>query len=401
MKKFTKSELLSYLNRQIKTNRHLLGVAAGSGLTAKYAEEGGADFILALSSGYFRQKGISSLAAYLPFSNSNQTVMDFGTTEILPRLSKVPLIFGLFPSDPFINLKTYIQAIKDNGFSGINNYPTVGLIDGTFRKILEEGGISFEQEVEAIRIANELDLFTIAFVFDKQQAIQMTQAGADVICVHFGLTSGGRLGAKKIRSLQSLKNLAVEIFNEVVKINPNIIKMVYGGPINTPIDLRFIYDGTNIDGYIGGSVFERIPAETMVIEVTQSFKKTSDIIYEELMQKVIDGIHSTEDYVDFIKKYITLHYHDHVSLEEIADILHLSRSYVSTLFKKEVGISFTDYLVDFRLNRAIDILKEKELPLTKVAEMVGYTNYAQFSKIFKKRMGKSPNYFIKSNKKTK
>src|SRR5690554_5131392 len=99
MKKFTKSELLSYLNRQIKTNRHLLGVAAGSGLTAKYAEEGGADFILALSSGYFRQKGISSLAAYLPFSNSNQTVMDFGTTEILPRLSKVPLIFGLFPSD--------------------------------------------------------------------------------------------------------------------------------------------------------------------------------------------------------------------------------------------------------------------------------------------------------------
>lgn len=391
---------MAYLKKQIKTNRHIIGVAAGSGLTAKYAEEGGADFILALSSGYFRQKGLSSLAAYLPFSNSNDIVMDFGM-ELYLRTKEIPVIFGLFASDPSIDLMRYIKLIKEKGFAGINNYPTIGLIDGKYRQALEADDFSFRQEVEAIRIAHEMDLFTVAFVFDKSQALQMVEAGADVICVHLGLTTGGRLGAKHIRSLQSAKKLVSDIFAEVTKMNAQTIKMVYGGPVNKPVDVQFIYDGTNIDGYIGGSVFERIPAERMVLEVTQSFKNTNDIMYDELIQKIMGGIRSTNDYIDFIKEYVSLHFQDEVSLQEIAEILHLSRSYLSTLFKAEMGVSFTDYVIDFRLNRAIEILQEKPfLPLTTVAEMVGYPNYAQFSKIFKKRKGESPREFMKSNLKT-
>ncbi len=397
---FEKEQIIKQLKKQIKINKHIIGVAAGSGLTAKYAEEGGADFILALSSGFFRQKGLSSLAAYLPFSNSNSTVMELGLKELLPRANKIPVVFGFMASDPSNDLETFIQKIKENGFAGINNYPTIGLIDGKYREALEEQGISYKQEVESICIANKLGLFTVAFVFDKKQAIQMIDAGADVICLHLGLTTGGKLGSKQIQSLQSVRKLTHDIFEVVTEKNPNVIKMVYGGPVNKPVDVQFIYDGTNIDGYIGGSVFERIPTEQVVLQVTQSFKKTNDIKYEELIQKIISGFSSSDDYIDFIKRYVALHYKEELSLNEIAEILHISRSYLSTLFKKNVGISFTDYLIDFRLNRALEIFQEKNLPLTTVAELVGYSNYAQFSKIFKKRKGKSPREFIKTNIKT-
>jgi predicted TIM-barrel enzyme/AraC-like DNA-binding protein len=397
---FEKDQIIKQLKKQIKINRHIIGVAAGSGLTAKYAEEGGADLILALSSGLFRQKGLSSLAAYLSFVNSNDTVMEFGLKELLPRINKIPVIFGLMATDPSIHLEKFIQQVKEKGFAGINNYPTVGLIDGKYREALEEQGISYKQEVESISIANKFGLLTVAFVFNKEQAIQMVDAGADVVCVHLGLTTGGKLGSKHIQSLQSAKILAQEIFDVVTERNPDIIKMVYGGPVNKPVDVQFIYDGTNIDGYIGGSVFERIPAEQVVLQVTESFKKTNEVRYDELIEKIISGFTTTDDYIDFIKRYISLHYKDEISLNEISEILHVSRSHLSTLFKKNVGVSFTDYLIDFRLNRALEIYQEKKLPLTIVAELVGYQNYSQFSKIFKKRKGKSPREFINSNKTT-
>ncbi|SJZ70319.1 Predicted TIM-barrel enzyme [Garciella nitratireducens DSM 15102] len=400
MERFERQDIVKKLRSQIEKNNHIIGVAAGSGLTAKYSEEGGADFILALSSGFFRQKGLSSLAAYLPFSNSNNIVMEFGVIELMPICKNTPIIFGLLASDPTINITEYMKVIKEKGFSGIINYPTIGLIDGKYRQALEEEGISYKQEVEAIQIGNKMGMFTIAFVFDKNQALQMLDAGADIICIHLGLTIGGRLGGKKVQSLQLAKKLVVEIFDEVSNKKPNLIKMVYGGPLNKPVDVQFIYDNTNIDGYIGGSAFERIPAEKMILEVTRSFKGTDNIKYEELMKKIIGTMSTSEDYIDFIKNYVNLHYRDEISLNEISDMLHLSRSYLSTLFKKEMGISFTDYLIDFRLNRALEILQNKNLPLITVAEMVGYPSYSQFSKIFKKRKGMSPREFLKSNKTT-
>lgn len=395
-----KQDITNYLKNQIKANKHVIGVAAGSGLTAKYAEQGGADFILALSSGRFRQMGVSSLAGFLPYANNNEIVMEFASKELLPRVKSIPTFFGVSATDPTINLSLYIKLIKETGFAGINNYPTVGLIDGQFREALEEQGISYAKEVEAIRIASNMGLFTVAFVFDEAQAIQMLHAGADIICVHLGLTTGGMLGAKKILSLQAAKKLVLKINNTCDEINPNVIKMIYGGPVNKPIDVQFMYDGTETDGYLGGSAFERIPAEQSLIHITRSFKQTGDIKYEKLIKKMIDGMFNQEDYIDFIKQYISIHYMDEISLNEISEILNLSRSYLSTLFKKEIGISFTDYLIEYRLNRAIKILQEKKLPLNIVAETVGYPNYTQFSKIFKKRLGMSPSDFTKTNIKT-
>ncbi|AUJ26948.1 phosphoenolpyruvate hydrolase family protein [Virgibacillus dokdonensis] len=392
---YNKWRLLEKLNQQIKTNKHVIGVAAGSGLTAKYAEQGGADFILALCSGRFRQMGVSSLAGFTACASSNELVMDFASKELLPVMSKIPVIFGLFATDPMLHMEDYISRIKQYGFIGINNYPTVGLIDGQFREALESQDITFSREVEAIRIANQLDLFTVAFVFNQSQAIDMLHAGADIICVHLGLTTGGVLGAKQIQSLQSAKKLAVDIFRACNELNPNVIKMVYGGPVNSPIDVQFMYDGTGINGYIGGSVFERIPAEQVIKNTTKSFKETFNIQYEASIQKIMEGFANKEDYVEFIKDYISNHYMEEITLSDIANILNLSRTYVSTLFKEEVGVSFVDYLINFRLNRAIEMMHTERLPLARIAEMVGYANYVQFSKIFKKRKGVSPSRFLK------
>lgn len=389
-----KEKILSRFKEQIKTNKHLIGVAAGSGLTAKYAEQGGADFILALSSGRFRQMGVSSLAGFLAYDNSNKVVMDFASKELIPISKNIPICFGINATDPTIHLEEYINIIKHKGFAGVNNFPSVGLIDGLFRNALEEQGMTFNKEVEAIRIANNYGLFTVAFVFNEEQAVKMLEAGADVICVHLGLTKGGELGAKKILSLQSAKEMAVEIFNRCNQINPNVIKMIYGGPVNKPIDVQFMYDDTAIMGYIGGSVFERIPTEQTVTQITKSFKQTNDFHYDELIKIIIEGIGKQEDYIDFVKKYIHLNYMEDINLFEISKILNLSRSYLSTLFKKEMGLSFTEYLIDFRLNRAIEILNNENLPLNIVAEMVGYPNYSQFSKIFKKHKGVSPTKYI-------
>lgn len=391
-----KYEIKNYLKKQINNKKYILGVAAGSGMTAKYAEQGGADFILALNSGRFRLMGVSSLAGFLPYANSNDVVMDFACKEILPLVKKIPVCFGLCATDPTIDLDIYIDLIEKKGFAGINNYPSIGLVDGLFREALEEQGITYNKEVEAIRMASAKGLFTVAFVFNEEQAISMVEAGADIICVHLGLTSGGSLGAKKILSLQAAKRMAVNIFNKCNELNPNIIKMIYGGPVNKPIDVQYMYDDTTIMGYIGGSVFERIPNEQSLIHITKSFKQTNDFQFDELIGKITDGLGSQDDYINFIKKYISLHYMDEISLNEVAEILNLSRSYLSTLFKKEVGISFTEYLINFRLNRAIEILKLEKLPLNNIAEMVGYPDYTQFSKIFKKYKGVSPKNYLTS-----
>lgn len=387
--------VVDFLKKQIKIDRHIIGVAAGSGLTAKYAEAGGADFILALSSGYFRQKGVSSLAGYLPVANSNDIVMNFASREIIPAIKKIPVVFGLSATDPMFNLENYINIIKKKGFAGINNYPTIGLIDGSFRDALETQGITYEREVEAIKIAGAQGLFTVAFVFNVDQALSMLDAGADVICVHLGLTTGGVLGGKQIKSLQTAKRLMTDIISACNEINPQVIKMVYGGPLNKPVDVQFMYDGTEVNGYIGGSAFERIPAEQAILKITESFKTTSDISYDSLVQKMISGINTHDDYIDFIKKYISLHYHDVIHLKELADIMNLSRSYLSRLFKEKMGISFQDYLIEFRINRAMDIMDKKEIPLKNVADMVGYPDYPQFSKVFKKRKGMSPTEYRK------
>lgn len=388
-----RSQIVKTLNAQIHTNGHILGVAAGSGMTTKYSVKGGADIILALSAGWYRQKGRSSLSSYLSYGNSNRIVFDFATRKLMPLSMNKPIIFGLHASDPTIVLADYIANIKSAGFSGVNNFPTVGLINGQFREALEESGLGYDHEVEAIRIASHLGLFTLAFVFDEQQAVQMIEAGADVICVHLGLTTGGDLGAKKVHSIENARQLANRIFAVCEELNPQVIKMVYGGPIQSPIDAQFFYDNTACQGYIGGSSFERIPAEKAIFHSTRSFKNPTHSESKDLLMDVLSGKVHDYDYVEFVKEHIKENFQKPIQLSEIALALHVSLPYLSSKFKEKMGCTFTDYLLRYRMNKAAELLKESRLSIVEIASLVGYQDYAQFSKMFKKIKGSSPKNF--------
>lgn len=385
-----REQILNKLKTQIRTSGHIIGVAAGAGISAKYAVKGGADVLLTLNSGRFRQMGQSSLAGWLPYGNCNHMVMEFGTREIIPVAGSVPVIFGLNATDPTIEPAKYIDLIRENGFSGINNFPTVGMFDGQFREALEESGISFQREVEAIQIAHNKDLFTVAFVFDARQAKDMLAAGADLICAHLGLTTGGFIGAKKVLSLQAAKLIADEIFCVCDDANKDVIKMVYGGPVKTPIDLEYIYNNTSAMGYIGGSSFERIPSEDAITSITKAFKHTGHIGQDDLVVKMMEGVKRHYDYVEFIKEYISVNYMHEVLLSDLASVAHVSRSHLSTLFKKEIGCNFPQYLTQFRISKAKEIMKIGNSKLNEVADVVGYKDYAHFSKAFKKITGVAP-----------
>ena len=394
---FTREEILENLYAQIHVNGHILGAVAGSGMTAKYLAMGGVDFLLSLSAGRYRFSGRSSFAGYLCYGNSNDMTMELGTRELLPIISEVPLLFGILANDPLINLYDYIQVIKGQGFSGLVNYPTVALIDGQFREALEEEGITYDSEVEAIKIAHFLDLFTVAFVTNEEEARKMTEAGADVICVHLGLTKGGFLGAKKYISINDARVTADAIFAVCDEIRPDVIKMVYSGPANTPIDMQYMYQNTACQGYIGGSVFDRIPAERAILNTAKAFKSYGSFDENDPMFRVMHGNAHSNDCVEFVKSYISEHYMKEIRLHDLALVAHVSGSYLSTKFKKEVGCSFTEYLVRFRMNKANEILKTGKKTCREAASDVGYEDYAQFSKMFKKYIGMLPTE-VKKNK---
>lgn len=389
-----REKLLENIKAQIKKGNRIIGVATGTGMTAKYAEKGGADFLLVLNSGRFRQMGRSSLAGFLPFCNSNDMVMDFASKEIIPLVKDMPIIFGFNATDPTKDMEAYIDRIKNMGFSGINNYPTVGIIDGKFGEALEEHGCNYLTEVKAIRIAHKKNMFTVAFVFNETQAEQMIGAGADVICVHLGLTGGGLLGAKKVFSLEAAKVKAEKIFNKCNELNPNVIKLIYGGPVKTPIDVQYMYSNNeDLMGYIGGSAFERIPSEQSITNITKAFKVSTQLDEESLMLKMLDGVTKHYNYVEFVQKYVAENYMNDISFLDLAKVAHVSRGYLSSLFKKEVGCSFPEYLVKFRINRAAEIINKENIQLSDLALLVGYQDYAQFSKMFKKYKGCSPKQY--------
>lgn len=389
-----RAEIIKKLNKEIVKGRHILGVAVGAGISAVNADRGGADFLMVLNSGKYRQMGVSSLAGYLANNNSNVFTLDFAMEEILPRALQIPLIFGLNATDPNINLRTYIQSLKDLGFSGINNYPTIGLFDGNFYDYLEASGVSFDKEVEAIKIARELDMFTVAFVFNKSQAKKMLDAGADLLCIHLGLTKGGGLGAKKVLSLVASRDLINEILQTIDVRNTNLLTAIYGGPIKDERDVHFIYSNTATKGFIGGSTFERIPFEYSIANITNKFKQT-DTLDDPILSALNKEFQSPQDYVDFMRTYIETHYSSKVMLKDISNILHVTQPYLSRLFKKEIGMTFQNYLINFRINKFLEIVRENSnLYISEAAQMVGYDNYEQFSKIFKKKMNVSPKHYL-------
>lgn len=267
----SRTEVLSRLRDNVKNGVPIVGAGAGIGLSAKFIEAGGADLIIIYNSGRFRMGGLGSLAGLMPYGDANAIVVDMAK-EVLPVVHKTGVLAGVCGTDPFRIMPKFLAQLKDMGFVGIQNFPTVGLIDGTFRANLEETGMGYDREVEMIRTAHELDLLTTPYVFNVEEAETMTTAGADVLVAHMGLTTSGSIGAKSGKSLDDCVKLISEMHEAAVKVNPNIIVLCHGGPIAEPKDAQYVMSRTRIQGFFGASSMERLPVETAITNTTKDFK---------------------------------------------------------------------------------------------------------------------------------
>ncbi len=271
----TRKDILTTFTSEVNTGRPLIGAGAGTGLSAKAAEAGGVDLIIIYNSGRFRMAGRGSLAGLMPYGDANAIVLDMAN-EVLPVVERTPVFAGVCGTDPFRLMPRFLDQIAEAGFVGVQNFPTVGLIDGVFRANLEETGMGFDREVEMIRLAAEQDLFTAPYVFDEAQAIAMTQAGADVLVPHMGLTTKGSIGAATAVDLDESVRRVQRMADAARSINPDVIVLCHGGPLAEPEDVQYLFDRTNgVAGFFGASSMERLPAEVAIADQVRSFKSLS------------------------------------------------------------------------------------------------------------------------------
>ena len=250
----------------------VIGAGAGTGLSAKCAEAGGADLIIIYNSGRYRMAGRGSLAGLMPYGDANAIVLEMAG-EVLPVVDHTPVLAGVCGTDPFRLMDRFLAQIEASGFAGVQNFPTVGLIDGIFRANLEETGMSYELEVEMIRAAHERGLLTAPYVFDAQDAEAMTRAGADVLVPHMGLTTKGTIGAHTARTLDECVTAIQEMRDVAVAINPEAIVLCHGGPIAEPEDAAYVLERTTgVVGFFGASSMERLPTEVAMTENMRRFK---------------------------------------------------------------------------------------------------------------------------------
>ncbi|WP_264273384.1 phosphoenolpyruvate hydrolase family protein [Duffyella gerundensis] len=272
MPAFTRQEILSTFRQMIARREPIIGGGAGTGLSAKCEEAGGIDLIVIYNSGRYRMAGRGSLAGLLAYGNANEIVVDMAK-EVLPVVKKTPVLAGVNGTDPFCLFDKFLDDLKTLGFSGVQNFPTVGLIDGNFRANLEETGMGYALEVDMIRLAHEKDLLTTPYVFSADDAVAMTEAGADIIVPHMGLTTGGNIGAETALSLADCVPI-INAWAEAAKaVREDVIVLCHGGPIATPQDAQYILEHCPLcDGFYGASSMERLPTEVALTETTQQFK---------------------------------------------------------------------------------------------------------------------------------
>lgn len=271
-KQFTREEILERLHREVASGRPIVGAGAGIGITAKFAEIGGADLIVVYNSGLYRMNGHGSSAGSMPFGDANEIVLEMGLRSILPVVKNVPVIAGVCGTDVTRVIPVFLKQIREAGFSGVINFPTVGTLDGNFRQRLEDMGMGWEKEVEMIRTARKMDLFTMAYTFDSQEARAMAKADVDVLIAHLGLTAGGALGSKRAVVLNEAAVRVQEILRAAKEVKGEIICLAHGGPISSPEDTEYIYEHTDAAGFLGASSIERIPVERAIQSATESFK---------------------------------------------------------------------------------------------------------------------------------
>ena len=269
---YSRKEILERLWKVIEEGKPIIGGGAGTGISAKFEEDGGVDLIVIYNSGRFRMAGRSSMAGLMPYGDANAIVLDMAN-EVLPVVKRTPVLAGVCGTDPFRIMEVFLEQIKDLGFSGVQNFPTVGLCDGLFRQSLEETGIGFGLEVDMIRKARELELFTTPYVFNADEAKAMAEVGADIIVAHMGLTTKGSIGAATALPLEEIPAKVQEICEAARSINPDVICLCHGGPIAMPEDATFVLQNTKgVHGFYGASSMERLPTEVAIKEQMEKFK---------------------------------------------------------------------------------------------------------------------------------
>jgi len=272
MPRFSRTELLARYRAMIARGEPIIGGGAGTGLSAKCEEEGGIDLIVIYNSGRFRMAGRGSLSGLMPYGDANAIVMEMAS-EVLPVVRKTPVIAGICGTDPFREMDVFLDEVRRIGFSGVQNFPTVGLIDGLFRQNLEETGMGFGLEVEMIRLAAQKGLLTTPYVFSEADAASMAKAGADIIVCHLGLTTGGSIGAETALKLEDCPAIVDAWAAAALAVKPDAIILVHGGPVAEPPDADFIMEKTrHCHGFYGASSMERLPVEVAICEQTRAFK---------------------------------------------------------------------------------------------------------------------------------
>ena len=272
MSPFSRDEILARLRKQVAAGQPIVGGGAGTGISAKCAEAGGIDLIIIYNSGRFRMAGRGSLSGMMPYGDANQIVMDMAH-EVLPVVKNTPVLAGVCGTDPFRIMKMFLKQVQAAGFSGVQNFPTVGLIDGSFRQNLEETEMGFGLEVDMIRLARELGLLTTPYCFNEDEAQAMAKAGADILIPHMGLTTKGSIGAKSALTLDESCQRVQAMHDAAKKINKDILVLCHGGPISEPEDAQYVLSHTRgIVGFYGASSIERLPTEVAITSCVKKFK---------------------------------------------------------------------------------------------------------------------------------
>lgn len=266
-------ECSSRLRAQVDAGRPIIGAGAGTGISAKFAERGGVDLIIIYNSGRYRMAGRGSLAGLMPYGDANAIVVDMAR-EVLPVVRDTPVLAGVCGTDPFRMMRVFLPELKAMGFDGVQNFPTVGLIDGQFRRMLEETGMGIDLEVEMIALAHELGMLTCPYVFDEDTATRFTQAGADVVVAHVNTTVGGSIGVQAAAMpLDEAVDRVQAMHDAAKKVNPDVLVLCHGGPIARPEDARYVLERTRgVAGFFGASSIERLATEPAIEEQTRKFK---------------------------------------------------------------------------------------------------------------------------------
>lgn len=272
MPRFERKAVVERFREMIRRGEPIIGGGAGTGISAKCEEAGGIDLIIVYNSGRYRMAGRASSAGLLAYGNANDIVKEMAG-EILPVCKKTPVIAGVNGTDPFVIMPVFLRELKELGFSGVQNFPTVGIIDGTFRISLEETGINYASEIDMIRQAHELDLLTTPYVFSADEAVEMAKAGADLIVPHMGVTTGGTIGATTSKSLEQSVKLIDEWAEAARRVRKDVIIIAHGGPISSPADVDFVLKhSVHCNGFYGASSVERLPVEEAMVKHIRTFK---------------------------------------------------------------------------------------------------------------------------------